>query len=326
MPEGNKKVSIIVPVYNTEKYIDECINSLIGQTYNNIEIIIIDDGSRDNSGNKVDDYALRDCRVKVIHTENGGLSSARNHGLKAATGDYYCFIDSDDYVSKDFVEEMIKAAIYNNADMVFCNYFSLFVNDVNPSLRLSTIKGGKIFTPEEYLEQLYMYSGEYVMVWNKMFRKEIFNKLRFADMFCEDGQIILSIIDNCKRISYLPETKYYYRRRKSGITGKKKEIILFNNMKWIKEHMVKLKKTNRIRLYYAAQKLYISKITENYLYCKKETRVKLKRSLKKEIKLFVKNSEYRHIVKLKYMIAAEFPYMYGKYYAIKNRDKNVYWE
>ena len=313
MVAGNEKVSIIVPVFNTEKYFDECILSLINQTYKNIELIIVDDGTKDNCGKKADEYTQKDRRVKVVHKENGGLSSARNYGLKYATGDYICFIDSDDFVSEDFVEKMVKASIENNADMVFCNYFSLYVNKKNPSHRLNAINGKKIFTSEEYLEQLYMYSGEYVMIWNKLFRKEIFNELRFVDMLCEDGQIILSVIDKCKRISYLPEVLYYYRRRKSGITGDKKEIILRNNMKWIKEHMVKLKKTNRIHLLYAAQKLYISKIVENYLYCKKETRKKLKGCLKKELKLFTKNSEFRHIVKLKYMIAANFPYVYGKY-------------
>ena len=326
MNEADKKVSIIVPVYNTEKYIDECICSLVSQTYKNIELIIIDDGSKDNSGKKADEYASKNNMIKVFHTENKGLSSARNYGLKYATGDFICFIDSDDYVTEDFVEKMVSASISNNTDMVFCNYFSFYVNKVNPSLRLSSIKDKKIFTPEEYLEKLYVYSGEYVMVWNKLFRREIFSELRFANMLCEDGQIILSVIDKCKRISYLSEPMYYYRRRKSGIMGEKREVILLNNMKWIKEHMAKLKKTNRIHLLYAAQKLYISKIVENYIYCKKETRKKLKESLKKELKLFTRNSEFRRIIKIKYMVAANFPYMYGKYYSIKNRDNNTYWE
>lgn len=320
------KVSIIVPVYGVEKYFDECIESLLHQTYTNIEVLIIDDGTKDNCGKKADDYAKKDFRVKVYHKENRGLSSARNIGLEVATGDYYCFVDSDDYVSETFVEKLINAAVTKGADMVFCNYYSHYKNKSLPSHRLSLITQESFFTPEKYLECLYVNSGVFSMVWNKIFRKDVFKNLRFADMICEDAQILLSVIDNCKTIYYIPDVMYYYRRRRSGIMGEKKEGILLYNMKWIKDHMSRLKMTNRIQLFYVAQKLYISKIVESYLYCKNDTRKKLRDCLKKEIKTIKTNPYLRQTVKVKYSIAAKVPYLYGKYYAMKNRDRNIYWE
>ena len=99
----NEKISVIVPVYNVEKYIGECIKSIINQDYENIEIILVDDGSNDKSGEICDEYTLKDKRVKVIHKENGGVSSARNRGIESSTGEYIAFVDGDDYVTKDYV-------------------------------------------------------------------------------------------------------------------------------------------------------------------------------------------------------------------------------
>ena len=111
MAVGYGKVSIIVPVYNVEKYFDKCIESIIRQTYKNIEIIIVDDGSKDNSGIIADEYAKTDSRIKVFHSENRGLSFARNCGVKYATGDFLCFVDSDEYISEEYIVNMFDSAI-----------------------------------------------------------------------------------------------------------------------------------------------------------------------------------------------------------------------
>ena len=108
------KVSVIVPVYNVEKYLDECVNSIINQSYSNLEIILVDDGSSDTSGQKCDTYKAVDNRIKVIHKKNGGLSDARNVGIEIATGEYISFIDSDDYVSEIFIESLVNKV--NNTD------------------------------------------------------------------------------------------------------------------------------------------------------------------------------------------------------------------
>jgi len=117
-----EKISIIIPVYNTEKYLSKCLDSIIFQTYNNLEIILVDDGSPDNCGNICDEYAKKDERVKVIHRKNGGVSSARNEGLRNATGEYISFIDSDDWIELDMYESMIKKIKEKNVDAVRCSY------------------------------------------------------------------------------------------------------------------------------------------------------------------------------------------------------------
>ena len=118
----NKLVSIIIPVYNVEKYLAECIESVLKQTYQNIEILLIDDGSPDNSGKICDEYEEKDSRVRVIHKENGGVSSARNVGLEQANGEYITFIDSDDFVSESYIEELYIALENGNSDLAFCKY------------------------------------------------------------------------------------------------------------------------------------------------------------------------------------------------------------
>ena len=117
------KVSIIVPVYNVEKYLDECVKSILAQTYSNIEIVLVDDGSKDTSGSMCDEYKKHDDRIVVVHKENGGLSSARNAGMENASGDYYIFVDSDDTISPDMVEEMVKKA--KDKRFLFFSFFCL---------------------------------------------------------------------------------------------------------------------------------------------------------------------------------------------------------
>ena len=114
------KVSIIVPVYNVEKYIEKCLNSLISQSYRNIEIILIDDGSKDNSGKICDKYKKKDPRIKVIHKENAGVSEARNSGIQKATGKYLCFVDADDFVMNDYIKYLHKLIAINCSDIAVC--------------------------------------------------------------------------------------------------------------------------------------------------------------------------------------------------------------
>ena len=115
-------ISIIVPVYKVEKYLDKCVQSIVDQTYQNLEIILVDDGSPDNCGAMCDVWAKKDSRIKVIHKENGGLSDARNAGIKAASGEYIFLLDGDDYILKNAIELMYKGVTENNADIAICNY------------------------------------------------------------------------------------------------------------------------------------------------------------------------------------------------------------
>ena len=323
---GSEKVSIIVPAYNVEKYFDKCIESILRQTYKNIELLIVDDGSTDTCGMKADEYAKRDPRVKVFHKDNGGISSARNYGLKYASGEYCIFVDADDYVAEDYVKIMMTLAIKKNADIVMCNYYNCYVNKNRPSSKLKKYDQIKEFTSDEFLDRLYYYPGSFSFVWNKLFRSDLFYDIEFANMLCEDSQIMLSLVDRSKKIYLTPKILYYYRRRKSSIMNGKQEDVLQNEMRWIEDHMKRLKESNREHLFSMAQKLYISKILGKYCYCKKETQKNLIITLRKEMKSFIKNREFSKSLRIKYSLASIFPGIYGKYYLAKTYDKDTFWD
>ena len=154
------KISIIVPIYNTEKFLDKCLNSLVNQTYKNIEIILIDDGSTDNSLNICLDYQKKDNRIKVIHQENKGLSGARNRGFEESTGDYIWYIDSDDYIENDSLK-VIKPYL-DKYDIIVFNF-----NEIRDN-RVIKIKDTKEY---DNVNQKYMLS--YAMAWNKIFNRKI---------------------------------------------------------------------------------------------------------------------------------------------------------
>lgn len=174
-------ISVIVPVYNVEKYLEKCVQSIINQTYENLEIILVDDGATDNSGKICDEFAKKDSRIKVIHKENGGLSDARNFGLDIATGKYISFIDSDDFVNKRLFEILHKEIIKNDYDIAFCDYFKFFEND-NVDEEISN--SYKILEHTKYsILNLYYDIGhkheKAVVAWGKLYKSKFFKDIRY---------------------------------------------------------------------------------------------------------------------------------------------------
>ena len=214
-----KSISVIVPVYNVENYIRECLDSILAQTVSSFELILIDDGSTDNSGRICDEYAQQDERIRVIHKENGGLSSARNKGLDEATGDYVCFIDSDDTLKPDFLEKLYDGILQHNSDLAFCDIDAKKLTDW--SMEIGHIDE---ITFEEARRWLYdQYSREYVLMviaCDKLYAKELFDGLRFPlGRLHEDEFMIGPILKRANRISFVPEKLYVYRENTSGITS-----------------------------------------------------------------------------------------------------------
>lgn len=210
--------SIIVPVYNVEEYLDECIESLIFQTYNYIEVILVDDGSTDLSGSICDVYKEKDSRICVIHKENNGLSSARNAGLKIAHGDYILYVDSDDYISRDFLDLIEKQLLFKEFDMVVAQTVN-FVDGKKPSMTINRKLKNTCFSAEEALEAIYY---QYPFDTNgcaKVMRKEIAQKYPFVEevFYAEDFRNMYSFISECQTILYMPEPKYFYRKRINSI-------------------------------------------------------------------------------------------------------------
>lgn len=214
MKENNSqyKVSIIVPVYNAEKYLRECVNSLINQTYKNIEIILVNDGSSDNSLKICKEYEEH-TNLRVITQENQGVSAARNKGLETSTGEYVMFVDSDDYIESNMVEEMIKKVI--KSDMVICEYNEKYQNNIIPIKIRSDLN--KIDAKEAIL-LTFDNAGGYL--WNKIFKKEtiIKNNFKFDSNIhmLEDQLFVIKYMSKISKITIIHKCLYNYRIRKTS--------------------------------------------------------------------------------------------------------------
>ncbi len=222
-----KTISVVVPVYNVEKYLERCILSIINQTYQNLEIILVDDGSTDNSGVICDEFAQKDPRIKVIHKENGGLSDARNAGIKAASGDYIGFIDSDDYISHQMYEKLLVTLEENKADISICNY--VYVDEITGEedkkmSSLSPIKT-EVLTKHQGYEKLNAYVDGYsfyVTAWNKLYKKELFSDILFAKgKLHEDEFIVHKLFEKCEKIAVTEDILYFYVIRQGSIMNSK---------------------------------------------------------------------------------------------------------
>lgn len=210
-------VSIIVPVYKVEKYLRECVDSILAQTYKDIEVILVDDGSPDGSPAICDEYAKKDTRVRVVHKENGGLSSARNAGIDIAKGEYIAFCDSDDYIDADMIEILASVAEEHRADFVGCESVVLdSKGNILPIYHSETDK--KTFKPTEFLRSLF-YDRSDCSVCNKLFLRSTIGESRFVKGRNNEDIIFLSeIIHRCQTIIQINKPFYHYRVTEGSIT------------------------------------------------------------------------------------------------------------
>jgi len=213
-----KKVSIVVPVYNVEKYLITCVESLIGQSYNNIEIILVDDGSTDNCPAICDEYARRDSRVKVIHKENGGLSDARNVGLSVISGELLFFVDSDDYINRYCLEIMVDEMENANSDIIECRSNN-FTDGNDPSWECKPlVNERKVLTKDEWLTETRL--GKFIScaVWNKLYKSELYKDISFpVGRAYEDEATTYKIINKVEKICRIDGELYLYRLRENSI-------------------------------------------------------------------------------------------------------------
>lgn len=228
-------ISVIVPIYNVEEYIYQCVDSIVNQTYKNLEIILVNDGSPDNCGEICDDYALKDSRIKVIHKKNGGLSDARNVGLDNAQGEYILFTDSDDFIHPQFVE-----CLYSNigdADMAFCDLLPYYDNETEIKNSKITSCPLKVFEDDFLLKNISTYRSPIVIVaWNKLYKRHIWNDLRYPiGKIHEDEFVIHHILDKCKKVVLCDVQLYYYRQREDSIMSNMTESRFINSIEFLVE-------------------------------------------------------------------------------------------
>lgn len=210
-------ISIIVPVYKVEKYLQECVTSIQNQTYRNLEIILVDDGSPDKSGKLCNEYAKRDSRIKVIHKVNGGLSSARNAGLKIAKGEYIGFVDSDDYIRKNMYEKLLDACIQNKTEIAACNYNYVINGNEKKEQEECKIQ---VLSATKFFEKLLVVGNRIEMVaWNKLYHKSVFEKnpLPFPEgKIYEDLATMYKFVFSAEKVAWIDEGLYLYRRFRDG--------------------------------------------------------------------------------------------------------------
>ena len=216
------KISVIVPIYRVEDYLHRCIDSIIHQTYSNLEIILVDDGSDDKCAVICDGFALLDNRIRVIHKENGGLSSARNMGLEVATGQLIAFVDPDDYINHHMYEKMVEQLIRFDADIVMCNCKYVYADGLHESPETCIeIRDIQIFDGHkaQYLMcKDYLSRVIYTVAWNKLYKKELFEGIKYPEgRIHEDEARTHELLYKANTICYVKEPFYYYYQRPEGI-------------------------------------------------------------------------------------------------------------
>lgn len=309
-------ISIIVPVYNVEKYLEKCIESIINQTYRNIEIILVDDGSKDNSGNICDKYAEKDSRIKVIHKKNGGLSDARNSGLEVAKGKYVGFVDSDDFIAKDMYEYLFKLMKNNDACISVCNYEKKWENISKKNEEKNFVKDYDIvLNSSEALKYIVDDKILKSYAWNKLYKIELFQDVRYPlGLNMEDIATTYKLIYNSKKIVIGNEIKYYYVQRKGSILNSKKSKYYIDYFKVFYERFLFLRNKG-IKYEY----LYISMI--NFilsLYLIKNEKVdefRKENNIKNILKSILKQSNSEKInIDLKLIIRCKVLFMNERVY------------
>ncbi len=287
------KVTMIVPVYNVEKYLSECIDSIIAQTYKNLEIILVDDGSPDNCPAICDEYAKKDSRIKVIHKQNGGLGSARNAGLDIMTGDYVTFIDSDDLINIRFVEILLGLCLDDGSDMSYCGYVRFPTEEV-PDITSDITLDDRTFYEGYDVVNNFFKGWIRPNVCNKLFAKHLFETIRFPIVSrTEDLHAVFEVLlqhNDIKVSGYKKAPLYYYRLTPGSLLGKIK-LSSIDDLKVRWEIFNKLKAVpngDRMRKSFAIQTKYFT--LDFVLSCKSSVdSVEFKRMLKIWSKKLVKD-------------------------------------
>lgn len=262
MCEENDLISVVIPVYNVEQYLPKCIESIMNQTYKNLEIILVNDGSTDGSQKICEEYKSIDNRIKIINKENGGLSDARNVGIDNSSGNYITFIDSDDYIDDDYVYTLYKSLISYNADMSIASHKIIY-----PKRIIDKATDEKFCAnSKKVLEKILYDEGIDLSAWGKLYKKSLFNNIKFPKgRLFEDSATTYRLIDESKKIAVNSKSVYNYVIRKNSISNEmfseKKMDLITSTMEmteFIKKKYPELEKGCERRLMYA----YLSTLTQ----------------------------------------------------------------
>lgn len=286
-------ISVIVPVYNIEKYLPRCIDSILDQTYKNWEAIFVNDGSTDNSLKILEEYKKRDERIKIIDKKNAGSGAARNDGIENSRGEYVAFLDSDDWYEKNFLEKLYNNLTENNSDVAMCNP-KMTYDDMDKNKKINTYFFKEIElnkTPEKILGILAM-----PVVWNKLYKKEIIvkNGIKFPNYsFCEDVEFLYKIFLYVNKVSKIEDDLYNYYQREDSVTKKIKEESIEQLYQVLKniENYIKNNFNSKLEIFYLYKIQFIYSVSLTLL-----ARIDNDEILRKKIN-FKNNSEVKNINK-----------------------------
>ena len=315
-------VSVVLPIYNVEKYLAFCIDSVIEQTYQNIEIILVDDGSTDTCPQICDQYKEKDNRIKVIHKKNGGLSDARNEGLKNAKGKYICFIDSDDFIAPNYITTLYRLIKKYQTDIAVCNFKR--VQDSNFPAKQDEKIEEKVYTGKEMIENIYRKSiyQQTIVTWNKMYNIDLFRNIKFPYGKQHEDEFTTHLLYYISaKVVMTSEVLYYYRYVPTSIMNQSFKMKRLDGIEALEERMKFFLEHNEEKLYHLTLIRYESVLMIHYMNCKrllensesiqKELYDKFKKNYKKTIKL----KECSFVDKVKFTIARISPNLY--YYSKK---------
>ena len=289
-------VSIIVPVYNTEKFVDKCLNSISNQIYKNLEIIIVNDGSTDNSLSICEKHKNIDSRILILNQKNQGLSAARNTALKIASGEFISFIDSDDFIEPDFISTNLNTIIKNNSSLSICCFYNLFdtSDKATPEYFFKKKEKIKIFNRRAALK--YLANGRIQSyVCNKVFKKELFDNIEFqSGKYYEDVFLMHKIFYKTRNVSFINKPLYYYYQRQESITHQftQSKINDFFEALFSRQQFFKDNKQNKL---YAYNLFNIKSISTNLEVGLKQIDFS---NIKNELSQFTKNAPLLSKIKL----------------------------
>lgn len=293
-------LSVVVPIYNVEDYLSECIESILNQTFKDFELILVNDGSTDNSLKICNEYLKKDERIQIINKENGGLSSARNSGIDVAKGEYIIFIDSDDLINKNMFEKMVRISIEKDADIVQCNYQKFYDNN---DIEDSSIVNNELeeLTPIKALYRFYdeKKSECTTVAWNKLYKTSLFKNIRYpVGKIHEDVFTTHKLFFKANKIVCIEDKFYYYRQRENSITKSKYTKKRLDVLEAIEERIDFMQNVvNNEELYNLELKRYYCNMMSSYFKYKKsnpndkETLREIKKNAKKMFGKFMKCNE-----------------------------------
>ena len=250
MSQEKALISVIIPVYKVEKYVEKCIQSVINQTYENLQIILVDDGSPDNCGKICDEYAKKDHRIEVIHKSNGGLSDARNKGLEIAKGEYIGFGDSDDYIEADMYEVLYNLLKQYNADVSICNFYTVSQGKISVK---NADNGINEYNRIEILKEILLDKNIQSYAWNKLYKKELFDEIKYPiGKKYEDIGTTFFLLEKCNKVVVTGKSEYYYINRQDSIVNNVTETtitdyieLIMQRYDYIEENIKELSSYNK---------------------------------------------------------------------------------